>query len=351
VIRVGINGFGRIGRAVFRINEIYPGYEIVAINDIDPNVDNHAYLLKYDTVYGRFSGDISSDTAAMAMEVNGKKVQIYSEKNINDVPWDKHGVDVVIDSSGVYRNVQLGRDLIKRKVVKKIIITFSPKDGVDNTIIFGVNEHQYNPADHHIISTSICDSNASGPVLKLLDDHFGIDYGFITTLHPWLGYQNLVDGSLRSVSSPGHFWDDYALGRASTESLIPKPTTLTNALGKVAPSVATRLHAFSFRVPTSIVSSSDLTIKLNKVVTAEDLNELFERESNGISSIMGFTREQLVSIDFKGIRESLIVDGRWTTVLNENTVKLVLWYDNEWGYSNRVHDMAKLAGKTLSAVG
>ena len=346
-MKVGINGFGRIGRAVFRINELDPQYEVVAINDIDPNVENHAYLLKYDTVYGKFKGQVSAHNGDMEMVVDDRPIHFYAQENINDVPWEKHDVDIVIDASGVYNNVLLSRDLIDRQIIKKVIVTFSPSDGVDNTIIFGVNNRNYKPANHHIISTSICDSNASGPVLRLLEEKYGIDHGFITTLHPWLAYQNLVDGSLRSVTSPGHFWKDYALGRASTESLIPKPTTLVKALDRVMPITASKLHAFSFRVPTSIVSSSDLTIVMNRSITTAELNELFRKESQSDDSILGYQEEQLVSIDFKGIRESLVVDGRWTSVLNEKTVKLVVWYDNEWGYSNRVHDMAILAGEGL----
>lgn len=346
-MKIGINGFGRIGRALFRINEVDSAYQVVAINDIDPNVENHAYLLKYDTVYGKFNGHISSRNGDMQMEVDNRTIQFYDNEHINEVPWDNHDVDIVIDASGVYNNVLLSRDLIQKEVVKKVIVTFSPADGVDNTIIFGVNEDQYEPQKHHVISTSICDSNASGPVLKLLEENYGIDHGFITTLHPWLAYQNLVDGSVRSVTSPGHFWEDYALGRASTESLIPKPTTLIKALARVIPATARKLHAFSFRVPISIVSSSDLTIVLKKPISTEELNGLFFEESRKKNSILGFQQEQLVSIDFKGIRESLIVDGRWTSVMEQKTVKLVVWYDNEWGYSNRVHDMAKLAGASL----
>jgi glyceraldehyde 3-phosphate dehydrogenase len=180
-----------------------------------------------------------------------------------------------------------------------------------------------------------------------LDDEFVIDYGYITTLHPWLSYQNLVDGSLRSVSSPGHFWKDFSLGRASTESLIPKSTTLVGALKKVIPEISGNLDAISFRIPTGIVSSSDLTITLRKAVTVSDLNDFFKRKSMEIDSVIGYQEDQLVSIDFKGIRESVFVDGRWTRVLKNKAVKLVLWYDNEWGYSHRIYDMVNLMAKNF----
>ncbi len=347
MIKVGINGFGRIGRAIFRINEKNQSFKVVAINDIDPNVENHAYLLKFDTIYGRYDGDVSSSNDDMEMVVNNNIISFYNKKKINKVPWEKNNVDIVIDSSGVYGNVILIRNAIENGIVKKAIITHSPKDGVDHTIIFGINENSYDSKIHNIVSTSICDSNSSGPVLKVLDDEFGIDYGFITTLHPWLSYQNLVDGSLRSVSSPGHFWNDYSLGRASTESIIPKSTTLVEALRKVIPGISENLDALSFRIPTGIVTSSDLTITIENSVTRNELNQLFKQISMEHSSIIGYEENQLVSIDFKGINESVIVDGRWTRVLKEKTVKLILWYDNEWGYSQRVYDMVNLMGNSF----
>tara|TARA_B100001250_G_C19810694_1_gene795569 strand:- start:3327 stop:4097 length:771 start_codon:yes stop_codon:yes gene_type:complete len=256
-------------------------------------------------------------------------------------------VDIIIDSSGVQHNVEQSRKSISSGLAKKIITTHSPKSGVDKTIIFGVNEESYLPSEHNVVSTSICDSNASGPILNILEEEYGIKHGFITTLHPWLSYQNLVDGSLRSVTSPGHYWKDYALGRASTESLIPKSTTLVNALEKVIPNICKNIEAFSYRVPTGIVSSSDMTIRLKTEVNSESLNNLFKRKSQLDESVIGYQEGQLVSIDFKGIRESTFVDGRWTKVLNGKTVKLVLWYDNEWGYSYRVFDMVNYMSKFL----
>ena len=347
MIKVGINGFGRIGRALFRINELNPLFEVVAINDVDPNVENHAYLLKYDTIYGKYEGEVTSSNGDGKMVVNDKAIQFYDKEKINEVPWEKHNIDIVIEASGIYQNVIQSKNVINKRAVKKVIITHSPKDGADHTVIFGVNERSYNAENHNIVSTSICDSNASGPVLKLLDDEFGIDHGFITTLHPWLSYQNLLDGSLKSVTNPGHYWKDFSLARASTDSLIPKYTTLVGALKKVIPEISCNLEAISFRIPTSIVSSSDLTITLNDSVTTDDINELFRQKSEEHNSIVGYQEEQLVSIDFKGISESMFVDGRWTRVLKGKTVKMVLWYDNEWGYSHRVYDMVNLMAKNF----
>ena len=340
-MKIGINGFGRIGRAILRINYIQSEFEIVAVNDIDPNIDNHAYLLKYDTQYGRFKGKVRSDAKNNHLIVDGQNIHFFSEENIDQVPWDNYDVDVVLDSSGIYSNVIHGKQLLESSRVKHIVVTHSPKDGVDKTVIFGVNDDEIDIGKHKIFSTSICDSNASGPVLHHLEREYGISHGFITTLHPWLSYQNLVDGSLRSVSSPGHFWNDFALGRASTESLIPKSTTLIGALAKVMPETAMKLDAMSFRVPTGIVSSSDLTITLKKEISAKEINDLFLAISMKDGSYLGYQEDQTVSIDFKGIHKSCFVDGRWTRVINGDTLKLILWYDNEWGYSNRVYDMAK----------
>ncbi|MBI4432071.1 MAG: aldehyde dehydrogenase [Candidatus Omnitrophica bacterium] len=339
MIRVGLNGFGRIGRVLFRINQKEKSFRIVAVNDLDPNVENHAYLLKYDSIHGRFKGKVAAANGNMAMTVDGQKVSFHSEQDIARVPWKKYGVDVVVDASGVYQNVLSGRKLLKDQAARKVIITHSPKNGVDFTLIFGVNEKQYNSAKHHVVSASICDVNAAAPVLKILDEAYGIDHGYITTLHPWLSYQNLLDGSVRSVSSPGHFWQDFALGRASSYSLIPKETTVGQALGRVLPNLNEKLNVISFRVPTGAVSASDLTLTLAKPVTAKRINELFKRHARTNRRIIGYQEESLVSVDFLGIDQSLVVDGRWTRANSKNNVKLVLWYDNEWGYSRRVADL------------
>ncbi len=346
-MNVGINGFGRIGRAIFRINELHPVFDVVAINDIDPDVENHAYLLKYDTNYGKFDGDVVSSNGDMQLVVNDKRIQFYGKEKVSDVPWGKHNVDIVIDASGVIENVFLCHKLIEIGAAKKAIITFSPNEGIDKTVIFGVDGESYDPQTHNVVSAGICDSIATAPVLKILDDEYGVDHGFISILHPWLSYQNLVDGSVRSVASPGHFWTDFALGRASSESLIPKHTTLISALQKVIPEISEKLNAISYRVPTGIVASADLTISLKHSTSKKNINELFKSISFEPNSIIGYTEESLVSIDFKEIRESLFVDGRWTHVLENKTVRLILWYDNEWSYGNRVCDLAAYMAKYL----
>ncbi|MBI2095267.1 MAG: aldehyde dehydrogenase [Candidatus Omnitrophica bacterium] len=347
MIRIGLNGFGRIGRAIFRINEKQKRFQVVAINDLDDNVENHAYLLKYDSIHGRFKGKVNAKNGNREMSVGGGRVRFYSEADISKVPWKKYGVDIVVDASGVYHNVLASRRLLKNKIVRKIIITHSPKDGVDFTMIFGVNETQYDPRRHGIISSSICDVNAAAPALKILDEAYGIEQGYMTTLHPWLSYQNLLDGSVRSVSSPGHFWQDFCLGRASTCSLIPKQTTVGEALGRVLPSLASRVNVISFRVPTGSVSASDITLTLRKVPKADEINKLFKNAARRNAQVIGYQEESLVSVDFLGIDQSLVVDGRWTRSNPKGGVKLVLWYDNEWGYSCRVVDAIGLVGRSL----
>ncbi|SVD26032.1 uncharacterized protein METZ01_LOCUS378886, partial [marine metagenome] len=228
MIKLGINGFGRIGRAIFKILQNDRNMKVVAVNDIDPLIENHAYLLNYDTVYGQLSKKVKADQQNNILVSNSNKIAFFSEQNIEDVPWGDSDIDVIIDSSGIYSNVK-GSHKIINSIVQKVIITHSPKDSIDQTIIIAANENRYLKDKHHVISSSICDANACAPVLKLINENFGIEDGFVTTLHPWLGYQNLVDGSVQSVSSPGHYWKDFALGRASQDSLIPKKTTLMSA--------------------------------------------------------------------------------------------------------------------------
>ena len=340
MMKIGINGFGRIGRAIFRVNESNPLFEITAINDIDPLIKNHAYLLNYDSIYGSLENKVSVSKDNHFLKIDGKRIAFYSKEKIDDIPWENHNTDIVIDSSGIYDNVVNSYNLLNRGI-HKVIVTHSPNDSVDHTIIIGANEKTFNSSKHHIISSSICDANACAPILKIINEELCITGGFITTLHPWLSYQNLLDGSLRSVSSPGHYWSDFALGRSSSESLIPKPTTLVPAMRKVLPKITGDIHAMSFRVPTSIVSASDIVLSLKKNTSFETVEKMFRQLENLYPDVVLINNESLVSIDFKGIRQSCVVDVRWLTVIR-NKLKLILWYDNEWGYANRVIDIIKL---------
>ena len=347
MLRVGINGFGRIGRSMLRISQQKNLFDVVAINDIDSNVENHAYLLRYDSHYGRFDGKVIANNDEMEMTVNGEKIKFFSGSDVSEVKWENADVDVVIDATGVHQNVISSRALVDSGRVKKVVITHAPKEGVDATIVFGVNEMDYDSSEHHVVSSSICDVISSAVVLNILEKEYGIRSGFATTLHPWLSYQNVLDGTVQSISSPGHLWEDFTLGRSSSVSLIPKKTTLTGALSSVLPEISDRIHAMSFRIPTGTVTTADVVLELEKETDAQSVFNLLKKQSEKMPSIMGFSDEPLVSIDYLGINESLIVDGRWIEIANGRNLRLVYWYDNEWGYSNRVVDLAVLIGGEL----
>lgn len=342
MLRVAINGFGRIGRAIFRINQERQAFQVVAINDIDPNIRNHAYLMQFDSTYGRFDGRIRVDDSNSLIYVNEQLIRFYSNHDISKIPWNNDNVDVVIDSSGSRGNLMVSHEMIEKGLIRNIVVTNAPKTTIDRTIVFGVNESDFNSQTDKVLASSICDVNALAPVLKILDERYGICEGFITILHPWLSYQNLLDGLASSVSSSVHPWDDFSLARGSTQSLIPKNTTLVPALEEVIPSISPCLEAMSFRVPTAIVSAADVTIRLNHATQIQELFDLFQNKALNSNNLFGFADSQQVSIDFSRTNQSVHVDPRWIRVSPENTVKLVLWYDNEWGYGNRVVDLVQL---------
>jgi len=335
---IGINGFGRIGRAIFRILMQKKLFDVAVINDINPDNNNIAYQLRYDSIYGRLEEEITADDESISL--NGNKVYVYHEKNIDNVPWEKHGVQRVIDSSGVFDNVTHARKLKEQKI-KQVIITHAPDEKIlDRSVIMGVNEDEIDMENDFVISSSICDANAFAPVAKALEEEFGIDHGFITTVHPWLAYQNLLDGTSVSWSLPGHVNCHYTLGRASTYSILPKPTSTVTATCKVLKSLNGKFSSFSYRIPTPIVSSSNISVKLNKKVSADDIKNLFNKKAKEQKyNVFYNNNEPLVSIDFKGSEYSVIVDHRWIEVNEGNFVRLILWYDNEWGYSSRVVDL------------
>ena len=347
-IRVGINGLGRIGRAIFRINLSDPRFRVVAINDVNPDNHNIAYLLKYDSIYGRLGKTVGIDGDYLVVEGIADPIRIYHEPHIDDAPWDAEQVDVVIDSSGVYSNLARARDL-KQRNVRMCVTTNSPaEDEVDKTIILGINEESIDFGSDFLIASSICDANAVAPVLHVLDREYGIDHGSLTTLHPWLNYQNLLDGPSVSYASPGHIHDDYTLGRASVHSLIPKTTSAMSATCKVLKNLEGKFMSLSYRVPTMIVSSSDVSVKVNTDLTREDLCDLFiEEQRKQRFNIFYCNREPLVSTDFIGMEYSSIIDQRWLMVNKHNYLKCVCWYDNEWGYSSRVVDLVGYLGEGI----
>ncbi len=338
MIRIGLNGFGRIGRAIARIAILSKDCELCVINELDPDVGNSAYLLNYDSIYGRFPNKITAQRNSFLCQ--RKTIPVYSYPEIEKVPWAKHKIDILIDATGIEENVATSRKLIKQKV-PKVIITHN-SNNVDATIVLGVNEGEYNPAKHHIVSSSICDTSAIAPVLHEVNKAWGVENCFVTTLHPWLSYQNLLDGSIRSVSNPGHFWKDYCLGRNSALSLIPKDTTAAQSTVKVLPELKGKLEAISFRVPTNIVSASDLTISVKNKTSAREVNSHFKRKSDDNSGIFELQEESLVSIDHRGTDKSAIIDAKRTKVLNNRMIKIIIWYDNEYGYSHKVIDIARL---------
>lgn len=336
--KVGINGFGRIGRAIFRILLEKKLFDVVVINDINPDIKNIAYQLKYDSLYDTLKYEVK--TKYDLLIVDGKEIKVYNEKNIDRVPWHEHGITRVIDASGVYHNLDLSRNL-KDKGIKQVIVTHSPsEEKLDKSVIMGINEKDIDIKNDFIISSSICDANAFAHVADVLEKNYGIDHGFLTTLHPWLSYQNLSDGPSTSWSVPGNINAHYVVGRATMPSVLPKPTSAISATCKVLKSLKDKVYSFSYRVPTAIVSSADLSLKLKKKVKVEEIQKLFkDKAEKQKHNIILNNYDPLVSIDFKGCDYSVVVDHRWTAVMADNFIKMILWYDNEWGYSARVVDI------------
>jgi len=344
MLRVGINGFGRIGRAIFRVNMEKKMFDVVAINDINPSTENLAYLLKYDSIYGRLSNQIGTEDNKILIDEN-EPIRIYNYESISNVPWEEHGVEIVIDASGVYENLILARE-IKKRGVKNCVVTHS-SDDVDSTVILGVNENDLDCKKSFLISSSICDANAFSPAMNVLNEAFGIEHGFLTTLHPWLGYQNLLDGPSRSFAYPGTIHKYFALGRASTEAIIPKTTSCIAASSKVLDFLSNKFQCLSFRVPTPIISTADISVKLHKSTTKEEIIGIFlEEEKNQKFNIFYNNFEPLISTDFTGFDCSVVIDHRWTELNQFDYVKLILWYDNEWGYSSRVVDLVGYIGNS-----
>ena len=332
--RIAINGFGRIGRAIAKINEKNKLFDLILINDINPHPENLAYLFKYDSTYGKFEGEVGSEQDAIT--INNNRSHYTSYKNLDDIPWDDMSIDLLIDSSGIGKNIAEGKSLIQQRKFRKMIVTNSYSD-VDNEIIMGVNDNEL-LAEDNVVSNSICDANAIAHIMKWLDEEYEILNGSLTTLHPWLAYQNLVDGASISSANPGVIWKDYSLGRASTGNLIPKNTTAMTAVEKVIPKLKGKVLSFSYRIPTDIVASSDITLSLGKDVSESELRQFFENKCDS-SRYVKMNYESLVSMDYEKEELSGVIDGQWLKT-NKNIVKVVLWYDNEWGYSSRVLDLA-----------
>ncbi|MBI1305684.1 MAG: aldehyde dehydrogenase [Bacteroidetes bacterium] len=350
MIKIGINGFGRIGRAIFRNNLDKKYFKVVAINDVNPDNENIAYTLNYDTLYDRLPEPFRVEGDNLISPDGSDSIRITHQKSVADVDWKSAGVDFVIDASGVYQNVLDAQKLIESKSVKKVFITHSPKN-VDFTMVLGANEHLLDLNKHHVISTSICDATAIAPVTKAIHEEFGIAHGYATTLHPWLNYQNLMDGPASSWAVPGQIYHHFALGRSAIGNMIPKPTTAITATCTVLESYGITeeiIGSFSYRTPTAIVGSADLTFHLSKDAQTSDVLSLFERmETEQHWRVVHNNWEPLVSLDFKKADFSAVIDHRWTNIMQKRMLKLVLWYDNEWGYAARVLDQVMLVTDKL----
>lgn len=332
-MKIGINGFGRIGRTIAKINEIQQRFELIGINDINDHVDNMAYLFKYDSTHGKFPGTVASSENSIT--INSNMIPYTSFRDIDQVPWKEWGVDIIIDSSGIGQNVERVREVIRSGGAKKAIVTHS-SSLVDREVIMGVNDDTITE-DDAVVSNSICDANAISHFMKWIDEEYGIESGSVTTLHPWLSYQNLVDGPAISQANPGVVWTDYALGRGSPGGLIPKETTAMDATERVLPHLKGKILSFSYRVPTGIVASADMTLQPKKVPSQKALEEYLKRKIDG-SLYVSANYESLTSIDYEKEEYSAVCDMQWLKVEN-GMIKIILWYDNEWGYSCRVVDL------------
>ena len=332
-VKIGINGFGRIGRLVFRAGEKRPEMEIVAINDL-MDAKTNAHLLKYDSVHGTYEGDVKAGDEYI--EAGGRTVKVFAEKDPSKLPWGDLGVDIVIESTGVFRSKEKASAHLAGGA-KKVIIT-APGKNEDITIVMGVNEKKYDPANHHIISNASCTTNCLAPVAKVLMDSFGIRRGLMTTVHSYTNDQRILDLA----------HSDLRRARAAGMSMIPTTTGAASAVALVLPELKGKLNGFAMRVPTPNVSVVDFVADLEKKATAEDVNNALRAAAEGpLSGILAYTQEELVSHDFNHDPHSSIVDGLCTMVIDSDMVKVIAWYDNEWGYSNRVVDLASYIARLL----
>jgi glyceraldehyde 3-phosphate dehydrogenase len=330
--KIGINGFGRIGRQVYKaVDQGGFGdlFEIVAVNDLTEN-ETLAHLLKYDSTYGTYGAEVAADGEGLT--VNGKFVKVFEEKEPGNLPWGDLGVDLVIESTGRFTDAAKARAHIDAGA-KKVIIS-APAKGEDVTVVLGVNEATYDPASHHIISNASCTTNCLAPVVKVVLDTFGIVSGMMTTVHSYTQDQVLQDGPHK----------DLRRARAAAENIVPTTTGAAKAMSLVIPEVKGKLDGFSLRVPTPTVSIVDLVVNTEQPVTIESVNAAFKAasESDEMAGILGYSEEPLVSSDYKQDSRSSIFDALSTNVVGDSMLKVVAWYDNEWGYSCRVADLAAL---------
>jgi glyceraldehyde 3-phosphate dehydrogenase len=331
--RVGINGFGRIGRNFLRAACEDSALDILAVNDIT-DARTLGHLLKYDSVHGAFKGRVEVKDGALA--VNGKTVKVFASKDPGALPWKDLGVQVVVESTGRFTD-RAGASKHLEAGAKKVVIS-APAKEEDITIVLGVNENRYDPGKHHIISNASCTTNCLAPVAKVVLKAFGIKHGFMTTIHSYTNDQQILDLPHK----------DLRRARAAGMSMIPTSTGAAKAVGLVLPELKGKMHGLAIRVPTPNVSLVDLVAEVEKVATVEEVNNALHKAAEGeLKGILGFCEEPLVSVDFNGNALSSIVDGPSTSVMDGTMVKVLAWYDNEWGYSCRVRDLVKFIAKGL----
>ncbi len=333
--RIGINGFGRIGRQSLKaILERHPdSLEVVAINDLAPTATN-AHLFKYDSTYGRFHGEVTAGEGVIT--VNGQEIKAFSEKDPTALPWKSLGVDIVIESTGIFTDATKAA-AHRDGGAKKVIIT-APAKNEDLTVVLGVNEAAYDSAKHNIISNASCTTNGLALPTKVLLDTFGIEAGLMTTIHSYTNDQNVLDVVHK----------DLRRARSAGQNIIPTTTGAAKALALVIPELKGKFNGFSLRVPTPTVSVNDLVVLTTKPVSPEAANEAFRAAAAGpMRGLLGYTEEPLVSMDFKGDERSSIVDGLSTMGMGDHMLKVIAWYDNEWGYSCRVSDLAQYVAERL----
>ncbi len=334
-VKIAINGFGRIGRNVLRAiiqdQKSYGDIEVVSINDLT-DAATLAHLLKYDSVFGRFQGEVSHTEKAII--VNGKEIKVHSEKDPAQLPWKAEGVQVVIEATGAFRDKEKAMKHIEAGA-QKVVIS-APAKGEDITIVLGVNEEKYNNAEHHIISNASCTTNCLAPVMKVLNDTFGVEHGLMTTIHSYTNDQKILDLP----------HSDLRRARAAAVSMIPTTTGAAKAVALVIPELKGKLDGGAVRVPTPNVSLVDVVCVLKKKVTKDEVVDALRKAADGkLKGILAMSDEPLVSVDFVGNNNSSIVDVDSTTVIGDNMVKVLSWYDNEWGYSVRCVDLVKYISK------
>jgi glyceraldehyde 3-phosphate dehydrogenase len=335
VTRIGINGFGRIGRQSLKaMMERHPNeLEVVAINDLAPTATN-AHLFKYDSTYGRFDGTVEAGEGQIT--IDGHLVKAFNEKDPAALPWGDLGVDIVIESTGIFTDATKAHAHLDAGA-RKVIIS-APAKNEDVTVVLGVNEGKYDPEQHHIVSNASCTTNGLALPAKVIWDSFGIEHGMMTTVHSYTNDQNVLDV----------FHKDLRRSRSAGQNIIPTSTGAAKALALVIPELKGRFDGFSLRVPTPTVSVIDFVAITSRPVTAESAKAALKAAADGpMQGLLGYTDEPLVSMDFKGDERSSIIDGASTMAVGENLLKVIAWYDNEWGYSCRVADLAKYMADRL----